>query len=91
MKKFGSRRICECNLPAGSQILFPIMWLVTCHSAHGMHMVCTWYAHVTFVMATLPESAFQSSNLIGLVRGVVRATMHIHIYNVVAYIHVYII
>ena len=42
-------------------------------------------------MATLPESAFQSSNLIGLVRGVVRATMHIHIYNVVAYIHVYII
>ena len=56
--------------------------------AHGMHMVCTCHICNGY---TLPESAFQSSNLIGLVRGVVRATMHIHIYNVVAYIHVCII
>ena len=86
MKKFGSRRICECNLAAGSRFYFlPCGYLV------GNMPQCTWYAHVTFVMATVPESAFQSSNLIGLVRGVVRATMHIHIYNVVAYIHVCII
>ena len=51
-------------------------------------MVCTWYAHVTFVMATVPESAFQSSNLIGLVRSVVRATTHMHIYNVVGIIYI---
>ena len=54
---------------------------------------CTWYAHVTFVMATVPESVFQSSNLIGLVRSVVRATTHMRIYNVdgIIYIYIYLI